>query len=167
MQLNFCLIYILELNWKVSLRYYSRLLSLNIRRPLHCCYIGAFSRTDIGKRRKTRSLVIRTSYRLRRRLCCQGFLTIRACRRACDLTIRWLTSPHVSRSARGKNHERESRCETRLCGRFEGAPLYFYCAVKYAGLLYQKYVKWMYPFDSAWKIIQVKKRDRSPNLLDK
>lgn len=58
-------------------------------------------------------------------LCCQGFLTIRACRRGCSLTIRRLTFPYAFRSVNEKSRV-DLRCDTRhgLCGRFKGTSVF-------------------------------------------
>lgn len=78
---------------------------------------------------------------------------------------------------RERETSRENRRETQLFGRFESSPVFLSRGKICGALPYQKYVKWMYPFNSAMcEIIQAeeiahrissinKSHDKLANLL--
>lgn len=111
----------------MSPRRYSRLLIIVARpsrnKALHCCIVRRCIFSPTRRVRGAKRVALLSAPVIDyTELCCQGFLTIRACRRACNLTIGRLTPPHIciSRSLREKL-QAGSRCETRrgLCGRFK------------------------------------------------
>lgn len=94
----------------MSPRYYSCLLLLHARSKTKRCivalYVGAFSHRHTRRVRGAKRVALLSAPVIDYiELCCQGFLTIRACRRACNLTIGRLTPPYTSRGGCAKNYE--------------------------------------------------------------
>lgn len=117
----------------MSLWRYSRLLMIVARpsrnKALHCCIVRRciFSPTRRvrGAKRVALLSVPVIDYT---ELCCQGFLTIRACRRACNLTIGRLTSLYMHLAESARKITTGSRCgnATRFkCGGFKGRACIF------------------------------------------